>query len=102
MVQNDTAPPISFNIKNSDGSNKNLTGATVRFKIKGPAGTLTNNAHNECAIVDAVAGNVRYAFLAGDIATEGEYSCDLEVTDSLGKVQTEYDMTVLVVRAENG
>ena len=102
MVQNDTDPPVDFNVKNEDGTAKDLTGYTTRFKIVSPAGTQTNTAHETCSVIDAVAGQVRYIFAAGDIPDVGDYYCDLEVTNnSTSRVQTEYDMTKIKVRDEN-
>lgn len=104
MVQNDTGPPVEFEAKNPDGTARDLTGATVRFKIKHPTnGTRTNDTgtQNQCVITDAVNGKCRYDFAAGQVPDVGMYNCDLEITDSAGRVETEYKITRIKVRAEN-
>jgi hypothetical protein len=113
MVQNDTGPPIDFDIVNDDAvyddegclvtpaTPFDLTGCTVRFSIKSPTGVITNAAHMVCDILDELAGTARYNFSAGDIPKPGKYQCDVEVTNASSIVQTEYTVTEIMVRSEN-
>lgn len=115
MVQNDTNPPVDFDIKNDDAvydddnclitpaTPYDLTDCDVKFYLKGPDGTVVNTLHPLCDILgDPLLGQARYNFQTGDTATPGKYLCDVEVTDVNNKVQTEYTVTELMVRPENG
>lgn len=114
LVQNDTAPPFDFYIKNDDEVRDDynniitaatdfvLTDYTVRFIIKGPDGTVTNTGHQACDIIDALTGHVRYFLEVGDLAQVGTYHCDLEVTDVNDRPQTDVREIILNVRPENG
>lgn len=115
MVQNDTNPPVDFDIKNDDAvydddnclitpaTAYDLTDCTVRFYLKGPDGVVANAAHPLADIIgDPLLGQARYNFITGDTALPGKYLCDVEVTDANNKPQTEYTVTELMVRPENG
>lgn len=113
MVQNDTGPPIDFEILNDDAVYNDdnelvtpatpfdLTGCTVRFKITSPRKQYTNVGHPVCIITDAENGKCRYNFAGGDIPVAGRYQCDVEVTNASNIVQTEYTVTDIQVRSEN-
>lgn len=99
-VQNDTAPSINFIIKR-DGAVVDLTGATVKFKIKNNTnGSRTNDANNTCTLITPTAGTCRYDFSAGDLSAATTYNCDLEITYSGGSVETQYNVIVITARAE--
>lgn len=101
MVQNDTNPPVEFTIQNDDGTPYDLTGCTVRFKIKNNAtGLVTNTSHQVVLIDDEPQGICHYNFALGDVPNAGSYTCDLEITDAGSRVQTEYAVTEIVARAE--
>lgn len=103
MVQNDTGPALMFDIENADGSPYNLTGATVRLKLKSNVtGNITNGAHQVCTNVGTPSNRCQYTWVSGDIPDAGVYVADLEITDSLGKIQTEYEYVEVTVRPEVG
>ena len=102
MVQNDTGPPIDFELIYDDGTIPNLAGATVNFYIKRPdTGAVSNSGHTACSVTDAAKGKCRYTFVAGDIPIAGKFLCDVELIGADGKKQTEYNYTEIRVRAEN-
>lgn len=102
MTAGDTGPDQPFVIK-QNGVVVNLTGATVRLKIKrDDTAAITNASANTCTITSATAGACKYVFATGDIpssATDYSCTCDLEVTDAGGKVIT-YDHPIIAVTAE--
>lgn len=99
MTAGDTAPARVFNLK-INGTAVDVTGATVKFKIKNDTtGSRTNDAANTCVLTTPTAGVVTYNFLTGDVPSEGTYTCDLEVTYATGKIQT-FGHPVIVADAE--
>ena len=100
-VTNDTGEPINFTVT-LDNAVKDLTGCSVDFFMKSPSGAAINAGHTDCTIVDATLGTCRYDFVAGDLAEEGLYTCDLQLTNSDSTIVTEYTEYDITVRAENG
>lgn len=101
-VQNDTGPDFPFSVARPDGTVPDLTGATVNFIIQAPSGTVTNTGHQACTMTDLVTGEGYYSFLAGDLAEAGDYTCDLQVTDAGGKIETVQKPITINARAEAG
>lgn len=87
LKRGDTLPAISGALKNADGSVVDLTGATVVLKIR--RADLTAAAVSRTAtVVSASAGTVSYAWVAGDVATPGDYLLEWVVTFPSTKVAT--------------
>lgn len=78
-------PSITENIVDSAGAPVDLTGSTVRFKMR-PVGSDTLDVDQPATIVTPAAGTVRYDWLAADVDTEGFYLVWWEVTTG-GKTQ---------------
>jgi len=79
------SPSITDTIR-VDGAVFDLTGSTVKFKMRlQPSGTLKVNA--AATVVTAAAGTVRYDWQATDVDTVGLYLFWWEVTLASGKIQ---------------
>lgn len=61
-----------------------LTGATVKFVMKGDGVLYSNSA----TITGASSGAVEYQLVATDVAIAGQYRQEWEVTYSDGKIQS--------------
>lgn len=81
--QDDTWPPIRAILSDTNGP-IDLTGATVHFIMKG----LTVTVQGTCAIDNAAAGSVSYAWATGDLAVADDYNAEWEITFSNGKIET--------------
>ena len=100
-VQNDTSPSIDFTVTRA-GSAVDLTGATVKFKIKrDDTASRTNDSNNTCTLTSATGGLCNYAFTSGDLPAATTYSCDLEITHASGKVETRPQVVQIKARAES-
>lgn len=100
MVQNDTGPPLVFDVTNEDGSPYNLTGCTMRLTIKDlTTGLITNTGHTACNIM-TITNRAQYTFLSGDLPSAGKYICDFVVVDANNKVQTEVEYVEITCRPE--
>ena len=73
------APLVTDTILNEDGSVKNLTGASVRFRMR-RANSVTLAVDAAATIVTPAAGTVSYQMLVGDTATAGQYAAWWQVT----------------------
>lgn len=90
-VAGDSAPDITFPITREDEGVVDLTGCTVRLKIKNPrTGLRTNDANNLCTVIDAVNGVVVYSWnVAGtDCPDPGVYKGFLVITYPTTKKET--------------
>lgn len=102
IKQNDTSPSLLATLKDFSGNAINLTGASVRFHMKGLEGTVKVDA--EMTIQNATLGVVRYDWQAGDTDTVGTYYIEFEVTYSDGSIETfpnNGNQSVKVVRELN-
>jgi len=85
---------LTFNVKNSDGSAKNLTGYTVTLKVWAP-GAASVKFTGACAVTDAANGVCTYTVASGDFDTVGGYRAELELTKT-GVVEDTETFPVLV------
>jgi hypothetical protein len=87
VVATDTKPLLNFTLKDSNGIAVNITGCTIRFKIRAQgSATNTNNASNTCTIVSAANGTFYYAFASTDLPSAGTYLGQLQITFADTKV----------------
>lgn len=85
IKQNDTRPALLATLKAADGTPVNLTGADVRFHMRGTAGVEVDAPAD---ILDPEAGIVRYIWQAGDTDKAGVFDAEMEVTYSDGGVES--------------
>lgn len=114
LVQGDTLPQLKITIRDqntaapgktldpedqSTWAKVDLTGATVRLKVREVGGTtikdtLTGN------LTDAINGEVVFLFDADTLDTSGTFEAEIEYTASNGSIQTVYDLIRLQVREQ--
>ena len=88
IKQNDTASFITRDLKDAFGAPVNVTGAAVVFSMRvKPAGSVKVD-EQECTIVTAGIGRVRYEWIAANTDTADEYESEFQVTYANGKIQT--------------
>jgi len=97
IVQNDTRPPLDFNLT-QDGAPVDLTGCTVKFYMKDAVSGSVKINGATCSIVDAPKGICRYVWTGSDTNTIGTYLGEVEVTFSDGKIQTGYKQLSIIIR----
>ena len=88
IKQNDTLPKLIANLKNSDGTAINLTGATILHKMKNINNGGGFKVNAVVTITAATLGTVQYDWIAADTDTSGEFNSEFEITFSGGAVQT--------------
>lgn len=106
-VENDTSPPIDFQIVELDTADEvpfekafNLTGSTVEFKLRRKGRRkIVNTGHTTCTIIDPTTGQCRYNIVAGDFSRPGPYEGELEITTP-GGVTTLFPLQNIIVRPE--
>lgn len=86
LKRGDTLPQIKSTLRNPDKSLMNLTGATVRFRMRA-RGAGSAKVDAVATVVDAANGVVAYAWSPADTDTEGLYDAEWPVTKS-GAVET--------------
>jgi len=79
VKKGDTLPIVLVQLTDATGDYLNLTGATVRFKMR-PAGGGDYQVDAAATIVDAATGKVSYTFTADDTDTVGDYFVEWIVT----------------------
>lgn len=91
-------PSITETIRNSDGTAHDLTGQTVKFRMRAlRSGTL--KVDQAATIVSAPAGTVRYDWQAADVDTAGQYLCWWQVTTTVGGKTQDLAEAVIEFRA---
>lgn len=79
IEQRDNWPYFRVRLWNPDGSNPNLTGATVTFVLKSSGGTVVVNS-TTVSVIDPVLAIVEYRWVgAGDTAAAGDYTAEWKV-----------------------
>ncbi len=85
---------ITFNVKNSDGTAKNLTGYTVTLKVW-VLGAASVKFTGACTVTDASGGVCTYTVAETNFDTVGSYLAELELTRS-GVVEDTETFPILV------
>ena len=112
LVVGDTLPELNFTLKDSntaaagktldaDDSTTwaavNLTGSTVRFRIR-EVGSTTVLSTITATVTGAANGQVTVAFPSGTWTTSGTFEGEIEHTTSGGGIQTVQDLIKFQVR----
>lgn len=98
IVQNDRLPILEFTIEKG-GVAFNLTGYTVVFSMLNNAGVRKIDKQ-ACVVVSAAAGTVQYSWQEGETDTAGDFTGEVQVTDSNGRTQTTFDPIPIVIREQ--
>jgi hypothetical protein len=93
-------PSITETILNDDGTPHDLTGQTVKFKMR-PVGSSTLKVNQPATIVTppGVNGQVRYDWQTADVDTPGQYLVWWEVTTTVGGKTQDMAEAVIEFRA---
>lgn len=95
-------PSITQTILNDDGSAHDLTGQTVKFKMRAlRSATLKVNAAAAIVNSPGADGKVRYDWQAADVDTAAEYLCWWEVTTTAGGKTQDVSESVIEFRAHS-
>lgn len=97
LKKNDTTPQVVMSLMEEDGSDIDLTGATVRFHMT-PYGSSTEKVDTTASILNAEKGIVQYTWIAGDTDTTGWYRAEFEVTYGTGEVESFPNSQDLVIQ----
>lgn len=84
IKQNDTWPPLVAILSNQDGPIDLTTAAQVKMYLRGTTVTINGT----CSITNAAAGEVTYTWAVGDLAVNGNYDGEFEITWASGKKET--------------
>ena len=99
IKRNDTAPSIAGICERPAGTPVNVTGATVRFKMR-DAKNKQSVVNAVATVVDGTAGSVRYDWQAEDTDTAGFFEAEWEVTYSDSTIETFPNDDFITVRIE--
>lgn len=84
IKKSDRLPALVDTLREPNGSVADLTGATVRFIMRGP----TTKSGNGSIVGAATLGQARYDWASGDTDTPGLYIGEWEVTYSGSRKET--------------
>lgn len=114
LVQGDTLPQLRLTIRdqNTAAAGKtldpedqttwaivDLTGATVRLKVREIGGTTLKDTITG-QVTDGPNGKVVFVFSSTTLDTAGVYEAEVEMTTSIGGIQTVYDLIKMQVREQ--
>tara|TARA_R110002051_G_scaffold21001_2_gene56342 strand:- start:4091 stop:4465 length:375 start_codon:yes stop_codon:yes gene_type:complete len=114
LVTGDTLPELTFTLKDSssalsgqtlDSSDSstwaliNLTGATVKFRIR-EVGSTTVLSTLTCTVTSASGGEAATNFPTGTLSSSGTFEGEIEITFANGGIQTVHDLIKLKVRSD--
>jgi hypothetical protein len=80
---------LDFTIQKADGSEKVLTGYTIKLKMWKPGIPGTLLLDGTCTIDDADAGTCHYTIQEDDFDTKGRFHAELELTKAGVEESTE-------------
>ncbi len=86
IKQNDTSPTLRANIQDYEGTNIDITGASVRLHIKEVGGSTL--VIKDMTILDQETGLVQYDWVTGDTSQAGNFNAELQVTYADGEIET--------------
>jgi hypothetical protein len=95
IPQDDYGYSLTFNVKNSDNTAKNLTGYTVKFKVWSDGNRSTLILDGTCVVTNAVGGICTYTITNGNFATSGEFIGEIEMTDTGFQESTESFLVIV-------
>lgn len=98
VKRGDLWPPVEATLNDSAETVFALTGATVRFLMRGRDGTLV--VDQAATIVDAATREVKYEWQAGDTNTVGSYLAEWQVTFPGAKPATFPSRSYLTIEIE--
>lgn len=78
MKQGDTLPTLQAQLVNADGSNPNVTGSTITFRMAATAHEPIID-DGAATVVDGPNGIVEYAWQAGDTDAAGQFKGEFSV-----------------------
>lgn len=93
-------PSITETILNADGTAHDLTGQTVRFRMRA-IGSSVLKVDAAATVVSAPAGTVRYDWAAIDVDTAGQYLCWWQVTTTAGGNTQDVSEAIIEFRAHS-
>ena len=101
FVQGDTAPDITAVIHEEDApaSVTDLTGASVKFQMREAVGKRYR-VNAAATITDAANGAVSYSWGPNDLAQDGTFIVQWEVTYPGGRIQTTSPEVTITVRRQ--
>ena len=76
---NDAGLVLEFVIRKFDDNFVDITGGTIRFKVK-QINTTVNKINTICTITTPLQGRCKYTTISTDLNTTGVYDGELEVT----------------------
>lgn len=76
---------ISFELLNENNSVVDITGKTIKFKVK-QVNTTTNKVSGLCNITDATNGKCEYEVVDVDFDTNGIFDSEIELVDSTSEL----------------
>lgn len=88
IKQNDVLPVLDDSLTYTDGSEVNLTGATLAFVMRSLTAPAPVTLTGEAEVTNETEGLVSYTFSAADTSTAGEYMGLWVVTFAGGEVQS--------------
>lgn len=94
IKKDNTKPAIQFQIKNPDGTARNLTGSALFFYMK-KGGTLKVNA-GVCTPINASQGIYEYRWVAADTNESGQFRAEVRI-DGVETYPTDGYITVEVI-----